>query len=158
VITEKKPDFSGEWVLDRTACTLSSGADGVQTSEWRIEHREPSFRLKATAASAAGPVNYEFELSTQQEGSGLRWDGDALVASFQVPTPDGELKISFRYELLDGGRRLRAVEVLRGPGRQQDNTWIFDRRWTKAFDPISSILFACSRAKDPRPPSTDGDI
>jgi len=28
VITEKKPDFSGEWVLDRTACTLSSGADG----------------------------------------------------------------------------------------------------------------------------------
>jgi len=128
VITETKPDFSGEWVLDRTACTLSPGADGVQNSEWRIAHREPTFCVKATAASALGPVTYEFQLSTQQEDSGLRWDGDALVASFEVPTADGELKISFRYELLDGGRRLRAVEVLRGPGRQQDNTWIFDRR------------------------------
>jgi len=73
-------------------------------------------------------VSYEFELSTQQEGSGLQWDGDTLVAIFQVPTPNGELKISFRYELIDAGHRLRAFEQLRGAGRDpQDNTWIFDR-------------------------------
>jgi hypothetical protein len=36
--------------------------------------------------------------------------------------------MSWRYELLDEGRRLRAVEQIRGGGRDQDNTWIFDRR------------------------------
>lgn len=38
------------------------------------------------------------------------------------------MTISFRHELLDGGRRLRAVEQLRASGRDQDNVWIFDRR------------------------------
>ena len=37
-------------------------------------------------------------------------------------------KIPFRHELIDGGRRLRAVEQLRGAGQEQDNVWIFDRR------------------------------
>jgi len=41
---------------------------------------------------------------------------------------DGEMTIVFRYELLDDGRRLRAMERLRGGGRDQDNIWIFDRR------------------------------
>jgi hypothetical protein len=36
--------------------------------------------------------------------------------------------MSWRYELLDGGRRLRAIEQLRGSGREQDNVWIFERR------------------------------
>jgi hypothetical protein len=38
------------------------------------------------------------------------------------------MKISFRHELLDAGRRLRAAEQLRGSGRDQDNVWIFERR------------------------------
>src|SRR5438093_7136375 len=37
-------------------------------------------------------------------------------------------KIPFRHELIDGGRRLRAVEQLRGAGQEQENVWIFDRR------------------------------
>ena len=123
-----KPDFSGEWTLDRESCSLSPGADAVKTSVWNIEHREPMFRLKASAQSDTGEVKYEFALSTQQEGSGLQWEGDALVATFRVPRPEGELNISFRYELIDDGRRLRAIEKLRGAGRDpQDNTWIFDR-------------------------------
>jgi hypothetical protein len=32
-----------------------------------------------------------------------------------------------RYELLDGGRRLRATEQIRGAGRDQDNVWEFAR-------------------------------
>jgi hypothetical protein len=54
------------------------------------------------------------------------WDGDVLAFIDRVNTPDDELTISFRYELQDGGRRLRAVEQLRG-AREQDNVWIFDR-------------------------------
>ena len=59
--------------------------------------------------------------------SSLRWDGDALVSASQIQGPDGEMTISFRYELQDVGRRLRAAEQLRGAGRDQDNVWVFDR-------------------------------
>jgi hypothetical protein len=42
-----------------------------------------------------------------------------IVAAAQ----SGEL----RYELQEGGRRLRAVEQIRGAGRDQDNLWVFER-------------------------------
>jgi hypothetical protein len=48
---QRKPDFSGEWTLDRQASTLSPGADAVQTGTVRIEQRDPTFRYKATLVS-----------------------------------------------------------------------------------------------------------
>ena len=42
------PDFTGEYVLDRPACTLSAAASGIQSAVMRIEHREPVFRCSAT--------------------------------------------------------------------------------------------------------------
>src|SRR5262245_197333 len=127
-IGEHKPDFSGEWILNRQASTLSPGADAIRTGVVRIEHRNPKFRYQAEFVSDTGTVRAEFELmseereadSTQQEmtsGASLRWEGDALLFTYA----DGELKISFRYELMDMGRRLRAVERLRASGRSQDN-------------------------------------
>jgi hypothetical protein len=59
--------------------------------------------------------------------SSLRWDGDALVATWRIQGPDNEMTISFRYELQDGGRRVRAAEQIRGGGRDQDNVWVFER-------------------------------
>ena len=98
-----------------------------------IEHREPMFRYKAALDSATGPLPSDGrERVGTHEGvttaSRLRWEGDALVATWRVQRPDGEMNISFRHELFDAGRRLRAVEELRGSGRHQDNVWIFDRR------------------------------
>jgi len=55
------------------------------------------------------------------------WDGEALVFADSIPTPNGEMTIVFRYELQEGGRRLRAAEQLRAPDREQDNVWVFDR-------------------------------
>jgi hypothetical protein len=138
-VGQEKPDFSGEWILDRQASTLSPGADAMRSGVVRIEHREPTFRYKAAFVSEGGPLEYEYELlsdgresvSTQQgitTASSLRWEGDALVASWRIHRPEGEMKISFRHELLDAGRRLRAAEQLRSSGRDQDNVWIFERR------------------------------
>jgi hypothetical protein len=125
------PDFSGEWVLDRQASTLSTAASGVQGGTVRIEHRDPTFRHKTAFVTAASPIEFEFELSTDGRavnGSTLRWDGNSLVFTSLVQRPNIEMKISFRYELFDGGRRLREVEQIRGGGRDQDNVWIFNRR------------------------------
>src|SRR6185503_4161398 len=135
---QQKPDFSGQWTLNRQASTLSPGAAAVQSGVVRIEHRDPTFRYKASFVSANGPLQYEYELQSDgrdvgatQNGvttlSNLRWEGEALVARFRIQRPDGEMRISFRYELIDDGKRLRAVEQLRGAGQEQDNTWIFDR-------------------------------
>jgi hypothetical protein len=135
----QKPDFSGEWILSRKDCVLSPGADAMQSAEAKIEHREPTFHYTATFVSADGPTKIDYALqsdgrevvSTHENvsiASRLGWDGDALVASWHIRRPDSELSISFKHELMDNGRRMRASEVLRGTDRQQDNIWIFDRR------------------------------
>jgi hypothetical protein len=136
---QERPDFSGEWVLNRQASTLSPGADAVQSGVWRIEHREPAFHHKAVFVTDSNPFEYEYELLSDgrdvvsshegvQTTSSLRWDEDALVVTWRTRRPDSEMTISFRYELLDAGRRLRATEQVRGTDHDQDNTWMFDRR------------------------------
>ena len=136
---QEKPDFTGEWILNRQASTLSKGADAVQGGVWHIEHRDPTFRHKAALATEAGPREYSYELrsdgrevvATHQGAritSILQWEGSALVVRFRTERPDGERTVSFRYELIDGGRRLRAAEQVRGTDHDQENVWIFDRK------------------------------
>jgi len=136
--SQQKPDFSGEWTLNREASTLSPAASGIRSGTWRIEHREPLFRYQAKMIADGNPIEYAYELSTDgrevaatQGGrssvSSLRWDGDALVFTGVINGQTGDLRITFRYELQDGGRRLRAVEQIRGT-REQDNVWIFERQ------------------------------
>jgi hypothetical protein len=138
---QNKPDFTGEWTLNRPESSLSEAASAMQSGAVTIEHREPMFRYKATLVATGNPIEYGYELKTDgsevtgtQQGrrvvSSLRWDGSALVfvSRIESPDPDRTINIDFRYELAGGGRRLRAVERLRGGGRDQDNIWIFDRR------------------------------
>jgi hypothetical protein len=139
-VPPQKPDLSGEWTLNLHASALSPiVAPAVRGGVLRIEHREPRFASHLTIEFDDKPVESKFELlsddrevATTIDGgrrivSSLRWDGDALVATWSIQGPDGELTISFRYELQLGGRRLRAAEQLRGGGRDQDNVWVFDR-------------------------------
>ena len=133
-LAQEKPDFSGEWILNRQASTLSPGADGVQSGIWRIEHREPTFRHQAAFVTHSNPIEYEYELRSDgpeifgAQGASLRRDANILVVRFRTQRADGEMNISFRYELLDAGRRLRASEQVRGTDHDQNNIWIFDRR------------------------------
>src|SRR5262245_50895670 len=136
---QQKPDFSGVWTLDRQASKLSPGAAAVQSGVAVIEHRDPTFRFRATFNTASGPLQYEYELQSDGRDVGatqngvtalanLRWEGEALVTRSRVQRPDGEMRITYRFELIDGGQRLRGVEQLRGAGQEQDNIWIFAKR------------------------------
>src|SRR6266513_635468 len=90
-IAPQKPDFSGEWKLNRQASTLSPGADTAQSGVLRIEHHELRFAGQQTIVLNGKPVESKFELlsdgrevsTTDDRGrqivSSLRWDGDALV-------------------------------------------------------------------------------
>jgi hypothetical protein len=139
VLAQQKPDFSGEWKLNVQASTLSPPvAAAVQSGVLRIEHREPRFTAQQTIVLDGKPFESKFELLSDgrevvADGGGrrivsaLRWDGDALVVTSRIPVPGGDMTISFRYELQDGGQRLRAAEQIRGGGRDQDNLWVFER-------------------------------
>ena len=117
----EKPDFSGEWTLDVAGSTLSPVvAPVVQSGFVRIAHREPTVAVHLSITMDGTPFEVRFERRSE-------WDGDVLVFTDRVPTPNGEMTIVFRYEWLDEGRRLRAAERLRAPDREQDNVWVFDR-------------------------------
>jgi hypothetical protein len=131
-----RPDLSGEWVLNREACTLSAGASAVQSAHLRVDHREPLVRCSATFVFSDGNA-FEFttertatrrdggETAPAEDGSAY-WDGDGLVFTDYMGEPSALITMTWRYELLDGGSRLRAVERMRGGGRDQDNVWAFD--------------------------------
>ena len=57
--------------------------------------------------------------------SRLFWEGDVLV--FECGSKADETCMLWRYQLFDSGRRLRAVEHMRGRGGDFDNTWIFEK-------------------------------
>jgi hypothetical protein len=56
-----KPDFSGEWTLNRQTSTLSPAAASIRSGDVRIEHRDPTFRYRAVLKSETDSVQYEFE-------------------------------------------------------------------------------------------------
>jgi hypothetical protein len=115
-----KPNFTGEWILNVAASALSPVvAPAVQSGFVRIEHREPTVSVHLHIVMDGKPHDARFERPSE-------WEGDSLLFSDTFPTPDGELTITFRYEVHDDGRRLHAKEWLRG-AREQDNLWVFDQ-------------------------------
>jgi len=117
----QKPDFSGEWTLNCESSSLSPVvAPVVEGGFVTIAHREPTVSVHLSITMAGKPVDVRFERPSE-------WNGEALVFADSIPTPNGEMTIVFRYELQEGGRRLRAAEQLRAPDREQDNVWVFDR-------------------------------
>jgi hypothetical protein len=131
-----KPDFSGEYHLDRAASLLSENAAAFVSAVLRIEHHDPSFRCSAKFESATDAVEFTFERFTDDrhasadspDASRCYWDHDMLVSEDHLGSTDAPVVMTWRYALTDGGRRMRAVERIRGAGRDQDNVWEFVRR------------------------------
>ena len=131
-----KPDFSGEYVLDRPASALSASAGAIATALLRIEHDEPRFRCSARFASTADTVEFTFErfpdgresVVSAHEVSRCCWEQDALISEDRMGSLEAAVVMTWRYQLTDDGRRLRATERIRGGGRDQDNVWEFERK------------------------------
>lgn len=131
-----KPNFSGEYSLDRPSSVLSTGASAIVTARLRIEHDDPLFRCSARFASAADAVEFTFERFTDgreigisgNDGSRCYWEEDALISEDREGSGEAAILMTWRYELTDAGRRLRARERIRGGGRDQDNVWEFERQ------------------------------
>jgi hypothetical protein len=130
-----RPDFSGEWILNRQASILQSGAVAVESGVMWIDHRDPKCGFRMNMSAGGQSVEHVSErLSDGVEVAGggvlsrLLWEGDALVFNCCSQSSDESWNMSWRYALLEEGQRLRAVEQIPGGGRDQDNIWIFERR------------------------------
>ena len=134
-MSSTKPDFSGEYALDRASSVLSANAAAIVSAVLRIEHDDPRFHCSARFASADDAVEFTFDRLTDgseavsaTESSRCHWDDDALVTEDRMGPGETGMVMTWRYELSDDGRRLRASERIVGAGRDQDNVWEFERR------------------------------
>jgi hypothetical protein len=105
----------------------------------RIQHREPSFGFSRTFLVKAQPIDGSFEIQTDgrevanssrglASRSRLEWQGTSLLLTVLIEGPRGTVSNVVRYELLDGGRTLRAVEDVGGAAPTHHNVWMFVRR------------------------------
>ena len=130
-----KPDFSGEWVLDRQASHLTGGAAAMDSGVLRIDHRDPKCHFHISMSAAGESVERAWESSLSDEiqvvhsgfYSRLFWEGNAMVFECGSKDADETWNMVWRYELQDSGQRLRAVEQMRGRGGDFDNIWIFEK-------------------------------
>jgi hypothetical protein len=135
-----KPDFSGTWVLNRQASSLPPPVSAVESGVLRIEHREPSFSFHRTYVIGGAPREASFIVLTDGRPtsdtgakgvttiSTLRWESDVLVLAMRIQGTGFTATNDVRYELLNGGTRLRATEQGRSPQGDHDAVWIFDRQ------------------------------
>lgn len=132
-------DFSGDFVLDRAASLLQAESAVVESGSVRIEHRDPVFRFARTFVVKQQPVDATYEIATdgrevtrtvagRASRARLEWQGRSLVLTALIDTPRGEVSNVVRYELLDGGRTLRAIEDVGGAAPAHHNVWMFLRR------------------------------
>ena len=130
-----KPDFSGEWILDRTASRLSPSAAGIVTARLQIEHYDPRIRCTGKFSSSDDAIEFTFDrlaggskvVKSENETSRCYWEQDALVTEDRIELADAAFVMTWRYELSGDARRLRCTERIRGGGRDQDNVWEFVR-------------------------------
>ncbi len=137
---QAKPDFSGEWVLDKAQSRLHPQmAAGLERGTVQIAHREPLFRFHRTFVEGGQEDTLTWELKTdgqdvkrtdgqQSRTQRLSWAGDTLVFLTRIVAPRGEATNLVRYTLEDSGRRLRAEESFRSPRITYDNVWVFVKR------------------------------
>ena len=131
-----KPNFTGEYVLERPSSALSANAAAIVSATLRIEHDEPRFGCSAKFTSAVDVIEFTFERFTDgrdtavssHERSRCYWDEDALISEDRMGQGYAAVVMTWRYDLMKDERRLRATERIRGAGRDQDNIWEFERQ------------------------------
>jgi hypothetical protein len=137
--SRQRPDFSGEWKLDRAASSLQGELTAVESGVVRIQHREPSFGFSRTFVVKTQPIDTSFEIQTDGREvanstrglatrSKMGWQGSSLLLTVLIDGPHGTVSNVVRYELLDGGRMLRAIEDVGGAAPTHHNVWMFLRR------------------------------
>ena len=112
---QQRPDFSGEWVLNRATSSLQGDTAAVASGVVRIQHRDPAFTFQRTFVVNQQSLDASYEIRTDGReiaaaSRGLksmvaaRVAGPSLALTALINGPRGEVSNIVRYELLDEGR------------------------------------------------------
>ncbi len=135
----QRPDFSGDWTLDRTRSALEfPPLARVDSALVRITHTETRFTFFRRFVVGGQPDTLSWTLvpggpvdttsdGDQRSFSRLRWEGDTLLLEVRIEAPRGVAGDTVRYRLLEGGRVLEARERFRAPRVRYDNVWVLTR-------------------------------
>ncbi len=136
--TPPHPDFSGRWVIDKVNTQLQvPSLATLQNAVVVIEHRESTFKFQRTFTIAGSENTFSYELTTdgkevvtqvpgQEQHSRLTWEGDQLVFSMRIVTPNDEAIDTVHYQLVKGGNVPQADESYRG-AINASNHWVFNK-------------------------------
>ncbi len=132
------PNLSGTWVLqvDKSDFGMMQGPQGRTDV---IEHREPRLTIKRTtmANGQENSVNlvheidgkpYKNTVGPNEVTSTLHWEGAVLVIVSTVPTPQGEVGITDRYELSADGKTLTQTRTLSAQGQQATQIFVLAKQ------------------------------
>ena len=61
---QQRPDFSGEWVLNRATSSLHGETAAVESGVVRIQHREPAFTFQRTFVVNKQSLDASYEIRT----------------------------------------------------------------------------------------------
>jgi len=133
----KKPDFSGEWVLNIGNSRLK--IRGLSHAWIRIDHQEPNFRFYRQFIINGRENALSFELTTDGKEiitkeeketvyTRMYWEKDILVLDVRGVSEAEEYTNTVRYHLKDKGHTLLAEEKFRSHRLDYDNIWVFERR------------------------------
>ena len=76
ILAQTRPDFSGEWVLNRQAGTQPPPVSNVESGAVRIEHREPSFSFHRTYV--IGGTSRDASFARPTDGKEVAGNHDAV--------------------------------------------------------------------------------
>jgi hypothetical protein len=133
---QTKPDFSGVWNLNLKESKLQ--IPPPDSGVFRIEHREPTFRLSRTFVRGGQEDVSTLDLTTdgkevvQEEGAEtfrgrLSWKGDDLFLDSTLTIGNRSGLNQVTYHLSGDGKVLTATEAFRGPRLKYDNVWVFNK-------------------------------
>lgn len=140
VRAQQKPDFTGEWVLNKAKTQLQfPDITAIDRGSMEIEREGTVFKFKRVFVIGLEKDIFSYELTadgketTTKEGkrkivSKSYWEGDALVYDTKIDAPGGDATNVVYYRLKEDGQVLEAEEHFRGPNHKHDNVWIFDRK------------------------------
>jgi len=131
-----RPDFTGVWKLNLQKSKLQVPAP--ESGVFRIEHREPSFKLSRTFIRDGKEDTWGIGLTTdgkevvQEEKSEtfrgrLTWVGSDLFLDSTISMGTRTATNKVTYHLSEDSRILTAAESFRGPIQKHDNLWVFDK-------------------------------
>ncbi len=139
LVAHQKPDFTGDYVLNKQRSTLASDFARLERATVHIEHRDPVFVMHRVFTEGGKDDVLDVQVRTDGQEtvtkSGTRteysrgyWEGDTLAFVTRIVIPTGEATNVVHYRLIDGGRTLQAEERFRAPRMQHDNVWIFEKK------------------------------